>query len=162
MRVYAIDEKKAREQFEKRLNYNFRLIYEVGCATGLRITDVLCLKKEILNKKEPTIREKKTGKSKRIYIPKKLRADLRAFSEHNDIYIFESKTSKTGHITRQAVWKHFKKVARDIGIEINIGTHTMRKNKVYSLMEKGKDYKYIKNELNHTCLADTLLYMMKP
>ena len=62
MRVYAIDKKTERETFEKRLNYNFRLIYQVGCATGLRVTDILSLEKKILEKKEPTIREKKNGK----------------------------------------------------------------------------------------------------
>ena len=49
-----------------------------------------------------------------------------------------------------------------MNIKINIGTHTMRKNKVYQLMQKGKDLKYIKNELNHSNLSDTLLYMMNP
>ena len=162
MRVYAIDKKNERETFQKRLNYNFRLIYQVGCATGLRVTDILKLEKAILEKKEPTIREQKTGKSKRIYIPKKLRNELIEFSKNNERYIFESKASKTGHITRQAVWKHYKKVAEDMNIKINIGTHTMRKNKVYQLMEKGKNMKYIKNELNHSNLSDTLLYMMNP
>ena len=162
MRVYAIDKKNEREMFERRLNYNFRLVYQIGCATGLRVTDILCMEKKILEKKEPTIREKKTGKSKRIYIPKKLKNELIEFSKNNDRYIFESKASKTGHITRQAVWKHYKKVAKAMNIQINIGTHTMRKNKVYQLMQKGKSLKYIKNELNHTNLSDTLLYMMNP
>lgn len=161
MRVYGIDNKLEREQFKARLNYNFRLIYELGTATGLRVTDIVEMKKTALKIKEPTIKERKTGKSKRIYIPKKLRDQLIEYSKKNKEYIFESH-SQTGHITRQAVWKHFKSKAKEIGIEINIGTHTMRKNKVYNLMEKGKDYKYIKNKLNHDNLADTLLYMLKP
>jgi site-specific recombinase XerD len=116
----------------------------------------------MLSIKEPTIKEMKTGKSKRIYIPKKLRAELLQFSRYHKKYIFESNTSNCGHITRQAVWKHFKKVANLIGLETNIGTHTMRKNKVLSLMQKGKDYKYIKSKLNHDNLGDTLLYMLRP
>lgn len=162
MRVYAIDKENKREEFEKRLDYKYRLIYRVGVATGLRVSDIITLEKKALEIREPTIREQKTGKSKRIYIPKKLRAELKSYSQGNEKYIFQSDISETGHITRQAVWKHFKKVAKEVGIKINVGTHTMRKAKVYNLMKKGKDYTYIKNKLNHSNLADTLLYMLKP
>lgn len=163
MRVYGIDttEESAKvEYFEKLLNYNYRLIYKLGCCTGLRITDIVNMKITVLEKKEPTIREQKTGKSKRIYIPKKLKAELIRYSKGNKEYIFESKSSKSGHITRQAVWKHFKKAAKRAEIELNVGTHTMRKNHVQKLVKKGKKYKYIQNKLNHNNLADTLLYMM--
>lgn len=158
MRVNKIDTKRE-YLFRNRLSYHYRLIYDIGCATGLRITDIITLKKDILTIKEPTITEQKTGKSKRIYIPKKLREELAEYSKYNKKYIFESR-SKSGHITRQAVFKHFKRVARIIGTNQNIGTHTMRKNYACKLLKKGKEYKYIKNKLNHERLSDTLLYLL--
>lgn len=161
VRVYAIDKAK-QEQFRSRLDYKYRLIYEIGVATGLRVTDIVGMKKKILLTREPTIRERKTNKSNRIYIPKKLRAELMQYSAGHKEYIFESNSSKEGHVTRQAVWKHFKKVAKSLEIDVNVGTHTMRKTKVRNLAEKGKSYTYIKNKLNHSNLSETLLYMLKP
>lgn len=159
MRVYSIDKAKE-EQFVKRLNYNYKLIYFLGCATGLRITDIVSLKKDILDKKEPTIKEQKTGKSKRIYIPVSLRKELKQFSSYNKKYIFESK-STSGHITRQAVHKHFKKIAAEIKADENIGTHSMRKRYALRLYDKGKSFKYIQGKLNHKNLSDSLLYLIK-
>ena len=158
MRVYNIDN-ELKEKFCRNLNYKYQLIFKLGNCTGLRISDIVKLEKRILDIKNPTIREQKTGKPNRIYIPVKLRKELREYSQYNDKYIFES-NSKSGHITRQAVWKHFKTIAKKLHIDINIGTHTMRKNRAHELQLKGKGYKYIKNKLNHDNLADTLLYLM--
>lgn len=160
MRVYNIVDEEKKQYFVNLLNYEYRLIYRLGCSTGLRISDIVQMKKNRLDLKEPTIKEQKTGKSKRIYIPKKLRDELKRYSKANKEYIFESVTSASGHITRQAVWKQFKKCAKIAGIEENIGTHTMRKNHAQKLLKKGKGYKYIKNKLNHSSLADTLLYLI--
>lgn len=158
MRVNRIDTKQE-NLFRNRLTYHYRLIYDIGCATGLRVSDIIRLKKDILSIKEPTIIEQKTGKSKRIYIPKKLREELEEYSKHNKQFIFESR-SKNGHISRQAVFKHFKRIAKIIEAKENIGTHTMRKNYACKLLKKGKEYKYIKNKLNHERLSDTLLYLI--
>lgn len=158
MRVSKIDSTKE-VIFRKRLSYQYRLIYDIGCCTGLRVTDIITLEKDILKIKEPTIKEHKTGKSKRIYIPKKLKTELIEFSKDNKKYIFQSK-SKTGHITRQAVFKHFKRIAKIVKSNKNIGTHTMRKNYACKLLKKGKNYKYIKSKLNHEKLSDTLLYLI--
>lgn len=159
MRVYNIDE-ETKVKFCRNLNYKYQLIFRLGCATGLRISDIVKLKKEILAIKQPTIVEQKTKKSKRFYIPKKLRTELIDFCQNNSVYIFES-TAEKGHITRQAVWKHFKIVAKRLNIQINIGTHTMRKNHAKHLQLSGKSYNYIKNKLNHDNLADTLLYLLE-
>lgn len=158
MRTQSISTENSNE-FEKRLNYNYKLIYKVGCATGLRITDIVTLKKDILLKDRPTIKEKKTGKSKKIYIPVKLRKELIEFSKYNKEYIFQGR-SKKGHITRQAVHKHFKKIANELKINENVGTHTMRKNFAIRMLKKDKGLTYVKNKLNHSHLADTLLYII--
>lgn len=159
MRVYNIDE-LTKEKFCRNLNYKYQLIFKLGCKTGLRISDIVKLEKTVLEKRQPTVIEQKTKKSKRIYIPKKLKAELVDFCQNNTRYIFES-PAKDGHITRQAVWKHFKTVAKRLNIKINIGTHTMRKNHAQNLHLSGKSYNYIKNKLNHNNLSDTLLYLLE-
>ena len=144
--------------FMDKLNYKYKLIFEIGKTTGLRVSDIVALKKDILKIKEPTIKEKKTGKSKRIYINKKLKTKLIEYSKNNKFYIFET-SSKCGHITRQAVHKAFKKAQEKSGIKKNISTHTMRKTYAMKLLKKNKGLKYVKDKLNHNAIADTLLYL---
>lgn len=154
MRVFSNNE------LGKFLKSPYKEIWEIGNATGLRITDILNLKYKQLLTEKPTIKEQKTGKSKRIYIPKKTRTKLLKNMRNKEEYIFKSELSKTGHITRQAVFKAFKKAGEKAKTEYNIGTHTMRKN--YALkMKKNHNLKYVQNKLNHDNLTETLLYLMK-
>ena len=148
-------------KFLRRLNYNHELICRIGLSTGLRISDILRLTIDQINIEKPTIKEMKTGKSKRIYIPKKLREELKVYHAHNshNEYIFYSK-SKSGHISRQAVWKAFKRASKSLNLKENIAPHSTRKSYACKLLKKGKNYKYIKTKLNHTNMTDTLLYLL--
>lgn len=146
--------------FLNELNEKLKTIYLVGTATGLRVSDIVTLKKNILSIKEPTIKEQKTGKSKRIYIPVKIRKRLYniAANSHNE-YIFFSASSQSGHISRQYVWKTFKKVAKKLDIKINMGTQSMRKKYAKRLYDK-HNLNYVKNKLNHDSVITSLIYCM--
>lgn len=154
MRVYSIENDKI---FYCALSKKMQLIYDVGCSTGLRISDIVRMKKEILNIKEPTIKEQKTGKTRRIYFKKNIRERLFKIAEksQND-YIFFS-NSKTGHISRQAVWKAFKNASKSAEIKHNVGTQSMRKKYAYTLKKK-HSLKYIQNKLNHDNIMTSLIY----
>lgn len=144
-------------------------IYIIGAHNGLRVSDVIGLKVKHLRVQKPTIREKKTGKSKRIYIPKRTREELIDRSERrsdsdND-YIFQSKKNRKQHISRQAVWKAFRtaeNIAAKNGKQINVGTHSMRKAYAQKLLRKGKSYDDIRKKLNHAQYGDTLRYLIPP
>lgn len=158
MYTYPI-KKNDEDTFYNYLNMPYRLIYKLGTVTGLRISDIIAMKKTVLEIKEPTIKEQKTGKSRRIYIPKKLRAELKQYANNNTSeFIFEG-YGKSGHITRQSVHKAFKHAAERSNINLNIATHAMRKKYARTLYEKGKNLKYIQNKLNHKSISDTLLYL---
>ena len=152
-----VNEETARLIIDK-LPEPHNLIFEIGVTTGLRVSDIVALKKDILKIKEPTIQERKTGKSKRIYINKKLKSKLIKYSEKNQNYIFET-NSKSGHITRQAVHKAIKRTTKKLGICENISTHTARKTYARKMLNKNKGLKYVKDKLNHSTIADTLLYI---
>ena len=49
-----------------------RLVFEVMLATGLRVGDVLKLTTEQVKRQRFTVRESKTGKTRRVYLPAKL------------------------------------------------------------------------------------------
>lgn len=145
---------------EKYLDEPYRSIWEIGNATGLRITDIITLKVKSLKVEKPTIREQKTGKSKRVRFPAKTRRKLLAMTagQGENAYIFEGK-GKTGHLTRQAVFKAYKHAAHDAHAHCNIGTHTMRKNYALKNYKRG-GLKYVQNKLNHDHIADTALYLL--
>lgn len=147
--------------FRSKLNARHKIIFDLGESTGLRVSDIVSLKKSDIEKEKPTIKEKKTGKSKRIYIPKKTREELRKLSEKSkNEYIFYSPSSKAGHISRQAVWKAFKKASQKVKASGNIAPHSTRKDYACKLLNKGKTFKYIQGKLNHTNSNDTLLYLL--
>lgn len=160
MRTNKLD-KNMIDRFLNNLSYKHELICRFGLSTGLRISDIIRLTIDQVKIEKPTIKEMKTGKSKRIYIPKELREELIAYhTRHsNNEYIFYSPSSESGHISRQAVWKAFKRTAEKLNIKSNIAPHSTRKSYACKLLRKGKNYNYIKNKLNHKNMADTFLYL---
>lgn len=149
------------EQFAKYLNGKHKIIYILGAANGLRVSDVVQLRKDRITMNRPTIKEQKSGKSKRLYIPAAIRADLKQYAEQSpNEYVFYSTKSKSGHITRQAVWGAFKRAAKRANITVNIGTHTMRKNYAQKWYGKAHNLKKLKSKLNHSNESDSVLYLL--
>lgn len=136
---------------ENNKNKDYFYIWQIGISTGLRVSDILNLRAETITTQKPYIKEIKTGKHRRIYIQK-------------EVFEYISKKrkglkpkEKIFPMTRQAVWKTFKKTANDVGITKNIGTHTMRRTFSKKYMQKNGIYK-LKKVLNHECLSDTVFY----
>lgn len=109
-----------------------RLALEVSDATGLRIDDVLSLKTETIQQTaRPYVRDSKTAKRHRIYIPAQLREQMLA--QAGRLYVWEHRTDWQRHRTRQAVYKdmvHAVRVFRRNGVvasDVHPSPHSMRK-----------------------------------
>ena len=152
---------QADPEIEKALSGTMLNIYTIGAHNGLRISDVLRLRVQHIRAYRPTIREQKTGKTKRLYIPSKLRQQLIAATQNkpDTAWLFPSPNDPSKPISRQAVYKAFKKAERKRGGTKHIGTHTMRKNYAQKLLRKGASLKRIQAKLNHRYLTDTLRYV---
>ncbi len=166
MRVSEIKRNEQEQIFERALPYRYRLIYQIGCQTGLRISDILNLKRRDIQKANIVIKEQKTKKEKEIVWPKALREELKIWakiaqnrSNKRNPYLFPSGSS-VGHISRQAVFKSFKRTAKLVGVKENIGTHSMRKRFACESLLNGATLEQIQKELNHTHKSDTLLYVL--
>lgn len=165
MRVYQIVNDRC---FQNHLSFKNRLIYQIGAATGLRVSDVIALKKEqIMRTNRPTIIQQKTKKKKRLYFGDKLYSDILRFikadKNRDNPYIFNSVNSKDNHITRQAVWKAFTRAAKKAGVIYPVGTHCMRKK--YSAKKynaSGGDITAVQHHLQHYKSVDTLAYILPP
>lgn len=82
-----------------------RLAVEVSLATGLRISDVLSLKTDLIRRTQrPYVTDSKTGKVHRIYLPAELRE--RMLQQAGKVWVWPGRLRPLEqHRTRQAVYK---------------------------------------------------------
>ena len=142
-----------------------RLVFEVMLATGLRVSDVLNIKTAQVKRQRFTVKEQKTGKSRRVLIPRELQ--LRILRQAGRLYAFEGRYDWRKHRTRQAVWLDCSRCARFFqhGGTVPKGTvspHSARK--VYAVDEYHRtgDLDAVRQKLNHdpAHVATTLLYAL--
>ncbi len=133
------------------------LACRVSLATGLRIGDVLQLRPEQLQKQRFTIREEKTGKSRRIHLPKDL---WKGLQDHAGKYwVFPGRDPRK-HRTRQAVWADVKRARKAFRMKENVSPHSMRKIAAVEEFRRTGDLKRVQLYLNHDNLAVTMIYAM--
>lgn len=140
-----------------------RLVMEVCISTGLRVGDVLALKTAALRPRQ-TIREQKTGKTRRV----RWRKDLyeRMLAGAGRLWVFEGRTDWKRHRTRQAVWKDLRRISRvflpggGIPRGAQVSPHSARKMYAVGLLHQTGDLRRVQKELNHDSEAVTLLYAM--
>ena len=135
-----------------------RLAIIVSLVSGMRISDVLSLRPLDLRKERILYTEKKTLKRRRVRLPIKLREELLAQS--GKIYVFEHRLDPLRPRTRQAVFKDIKRAAKLFRVPLNVAPHSARK--IYAVEEYKKDMniKRVKELLNHSSEAVTMIYVM--
>jgi len=146
------------------LNSNYRdyLIFLLGINTGLRISDIINLKvSDIRNKYHITIREKKTGKEKKFLLNESLKSELEKFTaaKQDGDYIFNSKRNKNKPLDRQRIYFILNAAAREAGLNILVGTHTLRKTFGFHFYQRTKDIALLQQLFNHSGQSVTLKYI---
>ena len=134
-----------------------RLVVRVMLHTGLRVGDAVALPPALAVRGRCTIKEAKTGKTRRVSVPEGLRRELEGVAGKE--WLFPSSRGK-GHWTRQAVWKDVKRAAKALRLPQNVGTHSMRKTYAVALLDKYGDLARVQRALNHSDTATTLIYAM--
>lgn len=136
-----------------------RLALEVSLCTGLRIGDVLALRTEQVRKQRFTIKEQKTDKTRRVYIPTELRDAL--LRQAGKYYVFEGRLSALRPRTRQAVYKDLRRACTLFRVRgVRVSPHTMRKVYAVSQYQRTRDLAKVQRLLNHSSEAVTMLYAM--
>lgn len=134
-----------------------RLVMRVSLHTGLRVGDVLALKKDQL-KPQFWVTEAKTGKRKLIGLPAPLLRDLKR--QAGKVWVFEHRTNPEEHRHRSTVWKDVKRASEACRLPQNVGPHSFRKVYAVTLMEKYGDIAKVKRALNHHDTTVTMIYAM--
>lgn len=166
--VEPIREREWLDEFANHLkNKNIRdyVLFMVGINTGLRISDILPLKKRDVMGTHISLFEKKTGKQKRFIISPSLRKVLDVYVKDlkNQDYLFlsQKKTAagKPKPIDRTTAYRILQSAAEEIGYKEPIGTHSMRKTFGYNYYEKYKEVASLMKIFNHTKETTTLFYI---
>lgn len=130
------------------------LVCQVCLHTGLRVGDVLNLKTAQI-KPRFWVTEQKTGKRRMVGLPEPLREAI--LQQAGEVWAFPGR-GKTGHRTRQAVWKDVKRAAKMFRLDQNVAPHSFRKVYAVDLYEQYGDLKTVQRALNHSSEATTILY----
>lgn len=150
------------QEIKKRLAQNGTrdvLLFSMGINTGLRISDLLSLKVgDVRGKREYVLKEKKTGKTKRILLHAVMKdiEDYTAYKTDNE-YLFSSRKG-IGPIDRVQAYRILNKAAKDCGLE-EIGTHTLRKTFGYHFYKANQNVAMLQQLFNHSSPSITLRYI---
>lgn len=134
-----------------------RLAASVALHTGLRIGDVLALRRENI-KPRFWVTESKTGKRRQVGLPQELVDEILEHSKDSDWAFPGRKKAKPR--TRQAVWKDVKRAAAAYRIKTNVAPHSFRKVYAVDLLNKYGDIERVQRALNHSSPSVTLIYAM--
>lgn len=131
------------------------LVIETALQTGLRVSDVLALRSDKLRQRM-TVKERKTGKGRRIY----LSADLlrRLQRQSGSVYVFPNTLDPFRPRCRQTVWKDVKRAAKALRVDYNAAPHSARKSYAVDLYRR-EGFQAVQRALQHDNPATTMLYL---
>lgn len=160
--VQPIKNKRDIERMKKSLHGRDLLLFTLGINTNLRISDLLSLKREDIDGDKIVLKESKTGKTKRIHLGDKTVKSIAPLLPASG-YLFPSrKSDKDGNarpITRTQAWRILNGAAERAGLDIEFGTHSMRKTFAYHAYKQGVDLALLMRILNHSSQRETLRYI---
>lgn len=142
-----------------------KILFAIGIYTGLRISDILKLRvKDIYCKNRLEVKQQKTKQYVYIPINKELKKLIKEYVESNNLnkndYLIKSRQGYNKPITRERAYQILNEASRDIGLDTNIGTHTMRKTAGYNLYyASNKDIGLVMNILGQKDMGSTLRYI---
>lgn len=136
---------------------------EISSLTGLRIGDVLKIRRKDLNKDEMCIEyvAEKTGKEGKAYVNRSLMEKmLKKCGKGENSFLFPSPKKRTQHLTRQAVWYRIKKACKKAGVDADgVSPHSMRKVFAVRLYRK-EGISAVKKQLQHSSIDVTEIYAL--
>lgn len=144
------DIKKIIEWFYRNKKRKYAVLFTLGIYSGLRISDLLKLKvKDVFCKNTITMREQKTGKYKLFPLKNELQTLLNDFCAGCglDEWLFTGKRKRK--LDRSQVYRFLNQACAELGISVNVGTHTMRKTFGYHHYKQFHDIGLLQTIFNH-------------
>ncbi|NIL33301.1 site-specific integrase [Bacillus thuringiensis] len=138
------------------------LLFIFGINSALRISDILKLKVgDVRGKESISLKETKTRKSKRFHLNasiKKAVVELIPPTAVDNDWLFPSRKGDKA-ISRIQAYRILNTAADRAGLNIEIGTHTLRKTFAFHAYKNGTDLALLQTILNHSSQRETLVYL---
>ncbi|MCA0119775.1 site-specific integrase [Bacillus sp. RSS_NA_20] len=158
--VDAIKNKRDIERMKKALHGRDLVMFVLGVSLGLRISDLLTIRVgDLRGQSHLAIKEGKTGKTRDIKLSSTVVKLVQKLDGDDDSYVFQSRKGVNKPISRVQAYRVLNAAAVRAGINIDIGTHTLRKTFGYQLYSKGINITRIMKVFGHSSEAQTLKYI---
>jgi len=133
-------------------NYRDKLIIKFLFYTGVRVSELIKIKKNDIIFEEGFVKVYgKGGKERIVPIPKELLNELKD-------YINKINTENIFPLSSRQVERIIKNVAEKAGINKKVTPHVLRHSLATTLLSKGVDIRYIQEILGHSSLNITQIY----
>lgn len=136
-----------------------RLAWDTAVETGLRVSDVLQIRPEMLKAKMPVC-ERKTGKWRIVNLSPELIRRLRANADiRHSPWCFSAPTDAMRPLSRDTLGAMLRRVNDRIAPNYVLAMHSARKIYAINLYRRTGDYSAVQRDLQHEHLATTLIYI---
>jgi integrase/recombinase XerD len=142
-----------------------RAMLELLYATGLRVSELIGLKRQDLNLEEGFLicrgkggkeRIVPLGRSAAVAVEDYLGRARRSFVKKDTDFLFLTNRGKP--LTRQGFWKRLKAYAVQAGLDLKISPHILRHSFATHLLERGADLRSVQMMLGHSQITTTQIY----
>ncbi|MCY3290759.1 tyrosine-type recombinase/integrase, partial [Acinetobacter pittii] len=142
-----------------------RAMFEVLYACGLRVSELLNLRLELINLKQGYLRITGKGNKERLvplgqyacdWVERYLNEARPQFYKSSTDYLFL--TQHGGIMSRQNFWYAIKRYALQANIQAELSPHTLRHAFATHLLNHGADLRVVQMLLGHSDLSTTQIY----
>jgi len=158
--VFSVEELRTLFKTPQRLKQ--RVLLALIYSAGLRVSEVCKLRINDIDfdRKQIHIRESKNNKSRYVVLSNLIAKGLQQYLEGTKpktwLFNGKDKESPLGH---GAVQQSFRLAMQKSGIEKDAVLHSLRHSFATHLLEQGVDLVSIKDQLGHSCIETTMMYL---
>lgn len=154
-----LTKEEIKKMIDSTLNIKHKLILKILYGCGLRVSEIINLKKEDINFNEKLLHIilSKGKKDRFVKIPESITRELKNYTELlNDNILFPS--NRGGKLTKKTIGKIVENAAKKAGIQKNVYPHLLRHSFATHLLESGTDLRIIQKLLGHSNIKTTQIY----
>ncbi len=151
--------KEIKQLIETSNNPKHKLIIKILYGTGLRVSEIINLKKRDINFEEKLIKIKlaKGKKDRFVKLPSSISEELENYLKiGNSEYVFPSNRNK--RITKATIQAILRNSAKKARIKKRVYPHLLRHSFATHLLENGTDLRIIQKLLGHSDIKTTQVY----
>ncbi|MEM6615169.1 MAG: site-specific tyrosine recombinase XerD [Pseudomonadota bacterium] len=157
----------AKSKAEKLRSARLMALLEIAYATGMRVSELVTLKRDAINTKRDTLIVRGKGnKDRMLPLTPNAKTAAKAYLAAEDeagrstksAFLFPSVGGKSTY-SRQSVLRDLKALAADAGLDASkVSPHVLRHAFASHLLERGADLRVVQTLLGHADIATTEIY----